>query len=213
MNEERAYTLTQEEGRMIFKTSLYRVEKESVLHKGIYSRELASMLSSATITGIIYIYIAFHYTTTPILYPVLLAIFIIAFVGLRETLFREKELTVIFDKVNGTATLLWPGILFKRKETIPLDDIESVMVGSKRIIPENIDGIEFVERISRQHGSAVPGLGEEKEFVTLNLRLRDGSERIIYAQRIGKRIGEEPGIPIREIRKFLHGEDRFAKKG
>jgi hypothetical protein len=207
MSEARPYTLTHDKERLIFMTSSYRAEKESVLHRGIYSRELASMLSSASITGAIYIFIAFNYSVNIFHYLALLIIFILAFIGLRETIFKEKELKVIFDKSSSTATLIWPGILFKRTETFSFDDVESVRIGSKRIIPENIDGIEFVERISRQHGSAVPGLGEEAEFVTLNLQLKDGSERLIYAQKIEGRVNGEPDIPINEIRSFLNAQE------
>jgi hypothetical protein len=80
-----------------------------------------------------------------------------------------------------------------------LDHISSIEVGSIKYVPENIDGIDFVQRISLQHGSAVPGLGNEEEYITLLLKLTDGSERIIYAGRSE----EEPELPITEMRNFL----------
>jgi|GEM_PF-2791212 hypothetical protein len=212
MDKDRPYTLNVEKERLIFMTLSYRAEKESVLHKGIYSRELASMLSSATITGILYIYIAFNYSMHTLYYLILLIVFVLTFIGLRESIFKERALTLILDRTRRMATIMWPRVLWNKTETIPFDQIESVEVGSKRIVPENIDGIEFVERISRQHGSAVPGLAEEAEFVTLNLRLKDGSERLIYAQKIGGRIDEEPDIPLREIRAFLQEGNNLAKE-
>jgi len=212
MDRERPYRLSIEKERLIFMTSSYRAEKESVLHKGIYSLELASMLSSATITGILYIYIAFNYGITTFHYLLLLIIFVFGFIGLRASLFREKKLRLILDRGRRMATIIRPGILFNRREVIAFDQIDSVHVGTRRIVPENIDGIEFVERISRQHGSAVPGLGEEVEFITLNLRLKDGSERLIYARKITSRVGEEPEIPLREIREFLDKERGLAQE-
>lgn len=204
MVKEKPYTLTHDKERLIFITSSFRAEKESVLHQGIYSNELASMLTALTITGIVYVIIAFNYSVNIFHYIILIIIFILSFIGLRESIFKERQLKVVFDKSNRIARITRPGIVLNKTETIPFDDIDSVRVGSKRIQPENIEGIEFVERISRQHGSAVPGLGEETEFVTLNLRMRDGSERLIYANRIRETINGEPEIPLREIRDFLN---------
>jgi hypothetical protein len=80
-----------------------------------------------------------------------------------------------------------------------LDHISSIEVGSIKYVPENIDGIDFVQRISLQHGSAVPDLGNEEEYITLLLKLTDGSEQIIYAGRSE----EAPELPITEMRNFL----------
>jgi hypothetical protein len=82
---------------------------------------------------------------------------------------------------------------------IPLDHISSIEMGSIKFVPENIDGINFVQKISLQHGSALPGLGNEEEYIILLLKLTDGSERIIYADRSE----EEPELPITEMRTFL----------
>jgi len=194
--------LVHENGRLIFITSSFKAEKESVLHKGIYSNEFASMLSALAITGIVYMIIAFNYKVTILHYLLLITIFVLAFIALRESIFKERHLKVIFDKSDRTVRIIWPGP-FKKTETIPFKEIESLQVGSKKISPENIDGIEFVERISRQHGSVVPGLSEEVEFVTLCLQLRDGSERLIYAEKIEGKIDGEPEIPLREIKDFL----------
>jgi hypothetical protein len=79
--------------------------------------------------------------------------------------------------------------------------MKSVDIGSSQILPVNLDGIEFVQKISAQHGSPVPGLGEEKEFVTLLLKLTDETERIIYAEKIDNK--NEPVLPLNEIRGFL----------
>ena len=47
----------------------------------------------------------------------------------------------------------------------------------------------------------MPGLGEEKDFVTLLLKLTDGTERTIYTGKIDNK--NEPSLPINEIRDFL----------
>ena len=90
-----------------------------------------------------------------------------------------------------------------KKEVIPFGDIGSVEMGSTRYDPVNIDGIHFVQKISAQHGSAVPGLSESEEFVTLSIRKTDGSEKTIFA---GK-IEDEPDIPLNEIKDFMESNN------
>lgn len=71
-------------------------------------------------------------------------------------------------------------------------------------MPEDRDAARFVEKISRQHGSVVPGIGDKAEFVTLSLKLTDGTERLIYAQRIFD--NDVPDMPIKEIQDFIEGK-------
>jgi hypothetical protein len=136
-----------------------------------------------------------------LLYAVLIIVFILSFLGSKMFIFRDRFLKVIFDSDSRTAAITHPGIVSKRTETIPFSKIKSVEIGSRKFIPENIDGIHFVQKISLQHGSAVPELGAQEEFITLSLNLTDSTERLIFA---GK-IDEEPELPVNEIRNFLAG--------
>lgn len=45
---------------------------------------------------------------------------------------------------------------------------------------ENPDAVDFVQRISAMHGTAIPGFGEEKVSFLLKLILDDSTERVIY---------------------------------
>lgn len=200
MNSNKKYQIKVENDRLIFTTTSFQAEKESVLHKGIYTKEFASMVFASAICLFVYMNIAFiSYEIVFIHYLTIIFVFIIAFLGSRKLLFKEKYIEVIFNKADNTVSITRLGVITKNIEKIPLDNIKSVDVGSKKFIPENIDGIKFVERISLQHGSFVPRLGDEEEFIILSLRLTDGSERIIYA---GK-VEEEPEIPLKEIKDFL----------
>jgi hypothetical protein len=201
---EKNYQIKTEKDRLIFRTSFFHAEKTSVLHKGVYTREFASMLFASATCLFAYMVVVFI-SGEILLIHILIIIFIftIAFLVSRKTLFKEKYLEVVFNKSDNTVSIIRSGILKKRTEKIPLEHIKSIDVGSKKFTPENIDGIQFVERISLQHGSFVPGLGDEEEFITLSLRLTDGSERIIYAGKIEGKIGGEPEVPLKEIRDFL----------
>jgi hypothetical protein len=194
------YHINKQDDTLIFTTTSYKAEKTSVLHKGIYTKEFSSMLFASATGMFAYFIIRLISNETGLIhYIITILIFIVTFVGANSFIFNEKHLRVVFDRTNKTVTIIRYGIIRKNIEEIPFGNIESIKVGSRRFTPENIDGIRFVEKISLQHGSAIPGLGDEEEFVTLSLKLTDGSERIIYA---GK-IEDEPEIPLKEIKNFL----------
>ncbi len=203
MTQEKSYSINKDENQLIFTTFSFRADKGSVLHKGIYNYEFASMLSALILCGIIYMLLAFNYRMAVIHYLSIIVVFVFTFISFRKFIFRERRLKIVFDKSNKIARISWPTLISERNEEIPIDNIRSVETGSKKIVPENVDGIKFVEKISLQHGSAIPGLGDEVEFITLLLKLTDGSERLIYAEKIEGRVEGEPEVPLKEIRDFL----------
>jgi hypothetical protein len=185
---------------LTFTTGFFRAEKSSVLPKGVYSREFSSMLSAAAICVIVYMLLTlFGDMSYAFRIAFLMAVYIIFFLGARKFIFNENELKAVFDKKSGMLEVITSRPLIKKRRTHSLNNIQSVEVGSKQFIPENIDGIRFVEKISAQHGSYVPGLDKTEEFVTLSVKFKDGGEQIIFA---GK-IEDEPEIPLREINNFL----------
>ncbi len=203
MNNKERYQIKTEKDCLFFKTSYFKVEQKSVLHKDIYSKEFSSMLSASLIC--ILAYMTINYLTNAHVFfylPVLILVFISAFLVSQRLLSREKYLEAVFNRGLNTVSITRPGIFKKKIEEIPLENIKAVVVGNKIFIPENPDGIKFVEKISLQHGSFIPGLGEEEEFVTLSLQLADGSERIIYAGSID----DEPYLPLKDIEQFLRGK-------
>jgi hypothetical protein len=199
MNNKK-YQLTVEHNKLIFTTSSFKAEKTSVLHSGVYTKEFASMLFASATSLLAYMLSGSLSSNLNIIrYLVITFVFIISFLGSRKFVFKERFLKVIFNKSDNTVSVIRPGIIRKNIEKIPLQNIVSIELGSKKFIPQNIDGINFVQKISLQHGSAVPGLSEEEEFITLLLKLTDGTERVIYA---GK-IEEEPEVPLKTIKDFL----------
>jgi hypothetical protein len=202
MKDESTYKIRRTENELIFETGSYSAEKSSVLHSGVYSREFSSMLlASALCLGI---FVASGYMVDDARLKRFIAsiiFFIPLFLMSRKTLFRDRVLRLMMDADSDTALLTRPGILTDRKEKIPFENIVSIDIGSRRFAPDNPDAVQFVQKISAQHGSPVPGLGDIEEYVTLSLKLTDGSERIIYAGRIE----DEPELPVNEMRKFLGG--------
>lgn len=196
------YQLETEDDKLVFRTSFFKAEQTSVLHPGVYTREFSSLLfaSAACIAS----YIMLSGRSPIVRYAVLILIFIASFIGANKYIFKERVLQVVFDRSDKTVYMAQTGPLTRKSEKIPFADIKSVELGSRTFVPENVDGINFVQKISAQHGSAVPELGEVDEFITLSLKLQDGTERMIYAARLnGGKIDGEPEIPVREIRNFL----------
>ncbi len=211
MNSSKKYQIEIEKDRLIFRTALFRAEKGSVLHKGVYTKEFASMLFASAICVSVYM-VMVNDEITFFHHLIVLSVFIITFLGSRKFLFKERSIEVVFDKPNNTLRITRPRLIKKKIEEMPLDNIRSVSAGSKKFIPQNPDGIKFVERISLQHGSPVPGLGDEEDFITLLLNLTDGSERIIYAEKIEGKIDGVSEIPLKEIRNFLAADLHRLKK-
>ena len=201
MTQKEPYTIIAELNKLCFRTHLYEADSESMLHKGIYNYEMASILSATMIATTVYVILALYFKVTAIHFIASTLMFIIAFVSLRKFIFRERDLEIVFDKTRKVATLCTPRLVGMRTEKISFDNILSIEAGSRHILPANIDGIEFVQKISAQHGSPMPGLGEEKNFVTLLLKLTDGTERTIYTGKIDNK--NEPSLPLNEIRDFL----------
>lgn len=197
------YKIKIEGDKLVFITSSFKAERSSVLHSGVYTNEFSSMLLASAAAMAAYMLTV---SRQPVVrYTVLIIIFAVSFIGANKYIFKERELQVVFDRKDKTVHMIQSGLFTKKREDIPFANIKSVDIGSRQFVPENIDGINFVQKISAQHGSAVPGLGEAEEFITLSLKLTDGSERIIYAARIyGGEIDGEPEIPVREIRNFLN---------
>lgn len=202
MDQEKSYSIKSEGSTLVFRTSTFKAEKSSVLHSGVYSREFNSILFASGICMLTYIFLS-PSMAGPTLYAALTFALASAFMLSRKIIFREKILEVCFNKQSGTVSLVFSGAFSKKTEEMALSDIVSVEIGSKRFEPENKDGADFVQKISTQHGSPVPGLGETEEFITLSLRSRNGSERIIYAVKVK----EESEVPAQEIREFIFNQN------
>jgi hypothetical protein len=105
MTQKKPYTIITDMNMLYFRTHSYEADKESMLHKGIYNYEMASILSAMMLAGTAYVILALYLKVTVILYIASTLMFIIAFVGLRKFIFRERDLEIVFDKTMKVATL------------------------------------------------------------------------------------------------------------
>lgn len=180
----RNYTVITEEDKLIFTTPTYRADPDSVLHSGIYNREFSSALASAAVAGIVYMLVAFNTGNTIVRSLVFLLTFTVGFPFFRKFVFKEGLLEVVFNAVSGEAKIYTSWITKRLKETISIKNIKGISIESRKHEVENPDAVRFVKQISLQHGSVIPGFGEEKVLFLLKLHLSDGSERTIYSDNI-----------------------------
>ncbi len=197
------YDIKTDSNTMTFSTPFFKAEKSSVLHPGVYTKEFNSMLLSGAACLFVYMITEFMSHKLAILRYILLVVILVAtFIGGTKVLFKEKYLEAVFNKSEQSVTISYSGLFSKKVETLLFADIKSVDLGIKSFVPENIDGINFVQKISAQHGSAIPDLDQNEEFITVALRLTDKSERIIFAGRSDS----EPEVPFNEIKQYLENE-------
>jgi len=193
-----SYELNIMDNILTFTTSSFKAEKTSVLPSGVYSKEFSSMLLASALSASIYMLA--NVINNPVVRSALFLIFfIIFFYGSRKYIFYDKKLKITFNNNSKSAIITRPGIILNKTEVLPFTSIRSVKMGNRKFTPDNPDGVAFVEKISAQHGSYVPGLGDEEEFLTLSLVLTDGTERIFFAGHVE----DEPEIPLNKIRDHM----------
>lgn len=177
----RQYTICKEEDRLIFTTPSYKVGPDSVLHSGIYNREFSSMLASAAAAGTIYVIVAINSHNTLISSMTFLIFFAAGVLFFRKFIFRENLMKVVFDTASGEAKIYITWITEKLRETIAIGSIKEIRIERRKQEVENPEAVQFVKKISAQHGTVIPGFGKEKVLFLLKLCLADGTERTIYS--------------------------------
>jgi hypothetical protein len=181
VTKEKGYEVSVTGDVLVFSTSLFSAEPESVLHKGIYNKDFASVLSSLSVAGLVWAIPALNFRRTIFSHVVFAVIFIGGYPLFRTLVFKDRSLHALFDRGRGLAEISVTGLIRKKVESLPLSAVKSVLIETNKIEVKNPDAVEFVEKISAQHGTVIPGFGEEKTFFMLKLKLADGSDRMIYS--------------------------------
>lgn len=175
------YSLSKDNARLLFKTANFSAGQKSVLHSGIYNPEFSSWLASFTLAGIAYFILVMSFGKEIVFYAVFMALFIGTFPLFRRYVFREQFLETVIDRAEEKAVIVRHGIRKKVLETIPLSDITDIWIDTQKAEVVNRDGVEFVQKISAQHNTVIPGFGEETPFYCLKLRRNDGTDRVLFA--------------------------------
>ena len=179
--EYAAYRMDRDATRLVFRTASFVADRGSVLHSGIYNREFSSVLASFALAGLVYFLLVLNFGKEGFFYAVFMVLFIAAFPLFRKFVFREQFLEAVFDRAAAVAEIGVSGMRRKVLERMPLARITGIRIDTTKTEMANRDGVEFVEKISAQHGTVIPGFGEEKTFYSLILKFSDGRERTLFA--------------------------------
>jgi hypothetical protein len=179
--DDKGYSICREENRLTFRTPTFRVGPDSVLHSGIYNREFSSMLASATVAGVIYVIIALNSRSALLSSMAFLLVFAAGILFFRKFIFKRIVMEVVFDIGRGEVKIFRNWIKKSLRETISLGSIQKISIERTKEEAENPDAVEFVKKISAQHGTVIPGFGGETVKFLLKLGIADGTERVIYS--------------------------------
>ncbi|BCB96187.1 hypothetical protein JZK55_11090 [Dissulfurispira thermophila] len=177
----KTYHIDIKDNVLTFSTSSFKAEKGSVLHSGIYNRELASSLASGALVMLLGFFFASKFKTTAVFFIVTLLFFIISFVIFRTYIFLEPILYIIIDKTKGDIAIVIRRIFRKRSITSSLSELNDIRQDYLSVTPENPDGIRLVEQVALQHGTVIPGFGQTSEFYTVELEFKDAKRFIIFS--------------------------------
>jgi hypothetical protein len=112
---KKKYHITIGEDVLSFTTTSFQAEKESVLPKGVYTKEFSAMLCASAVSILAYMVISLTVDLIPFIHIfILVGIFITSFLLSRKFLFRKGALEVIFNKPENTACIRRPGMLKKK---------------------------------------------------------------------------------------------------
>jgi hypothetical protein len=197
--DEETYTLTMIEESLILTTSSFKAEKGSLLHSGIFSRELSSSFIAAIFVVVFLILLSLRHQLTAVHYFLGALFFALIFPLSRIYLFKEPQLETIFDKKSGNLTMTLRKPLGKRAIKKTLDSLRDITFEHMRFEPENPDGVAFVEKIARQHGTVIPGFGEAMDFYNVTLMVANEKYTIFTT-----RIVSEAEAVVDRLRSFVN---------
>jgi hypothetical protein len=203
---ERQFTLKVKNNTLLFRTSSYRAERGSVLHSGIYNRELtSSLVAGGLLVAVAIAVVLAGMSVTGYHFALAAAAFVGLFIFFRVYVFFEDFLEVIIRRDKGHISVFRKGFRSLRRAA-PLREVTGIRKGFTVIAPENPDGIKFVEKVALQHGTVIPGFGEVREYHTVNVEFSGGDTVMVFST-VEKADADEV---LAAMRRFTEG--RLAKE-
>ncbi len=202
MEKKKEYNISINKGSLIFTTTSFNAEEGSVLHTGIYSRELTSSLASgALLVGIAVMLVLMGIKVSIPLMAAGAVLFFVLMVLFRMYVFFEAVFRVEIDKSMGVINFFKKGFKSQR-ETVPLEKLRSIRWGVTLIVPENTDGIGVVKQISAQHGMPIPGFGETRELHSVVFEFKDERDIMVFSSEDQ----DEVDVVMDMMKNFVGGE-------
>ncbi|MFN3395695.1 MAG: hypothetical protein ACK4Z9_02720, partial [Thermodesulfovibrionales bacterium] len=155
-------------------------ERESILHRGIYNRELASALAASVLSGGLFVFLSARTGNKILLYIMSILVFSMAFIFFRTVILKESYLEAVFDKYSGQVSIVIKRPFRMLQSNFPIGSLSDIVLSHREFEPGNPDGIEVVEKVALQHGTVIPGFGEKRVFYSLELSFEPDRKTTIF---------------------------------
>ncbi|MBF0318588.1 MAG: hypothetical protein HQL01_02115 [Nitrospirae bacterium] len=180
-NKSQGYTLEHIGGSLVFTTESFKAEKGSVLHSGVYNREMASTFVSAGAAFFYFAAVALSGSLSHIHYIAAAVIFIILYPLSWRFIFKRASLGVILNKERDIVEIDITGIFRNKRILRTLNQLKDVTISHVKIEMGNPDGVAFVEKIALQHGTVIPGFGAAEDIYAVEFVFSDGGPVTVFS--------------------------------
>jgi len=177
-----AYQIEKSENGVVVRTTSFRTERRSVLHSGIFNRELASSLAAGAVMVIMGFFFALYFRITVVHFIAAVFVFAALFILFRMYAFREAVLETTFDMEKKTIRVLLKRTMGSRRQLYPMDALAGIRIHHLSMEPENMDAVKLVEKVAVQHGTVIPGFGKVEDFYFVELDFRE-KKIVIFSAR------------------------------
>lgn len=158
---------------MVVRTTSFRTERRSVLHSGIFNRELASSLAAGALMVVTGFFFALYFRITLVHFIAAVFTFAALFVLFRMFVFTETVLETVFDRQRRLITVSMKRTMGSRSGSYPMDGLTGIRIRHLSMEPENLDAVKLVEKVAVQHGTVIPGFGKVEDFYSVELGFRE----------------------------------------
>jgi len=181
MNEKQ-YHIETRGNTVVLNTVSFRAERRSVLHSGVFNKELASSLAAGAVIMAMSFFFALYFKITVLYLMAVVLVFAALFMLFRLYVFREAILVTVFDMEKRTITISLKSAIGGRTSSYSLNDLADIILHHISMAPENMDAVQLVERVAVQHGTVIPGFGKTEDFYTVELDL-GGKKIVVFSAR------------------------------
>lgn len=186
---------------LVIRARTFSPERGSVLHGGIFSKELASSFMATGLSLLfLLVVVLLGGRPGPVHYSLAVVVFIVCFVFSRIYLFSGAYLETVIDRKRACITIIRKGFFRSRIVRKPLGDLRDIALSTTKYEAEDSDAAQFVRRIAAQHGTVIPGFGERKIYHSVVLAIGEGS----YSVFASKSLREAEHVLCR-VRDFVSG--------
>lgn len=196
------YEILREGEILVIRTSSFSPERGSVLHSGIFSKELASSFVASGISLLFFLAVVLQKGHPGYVHYALgVAMFVVVFVLSRIYLFSGAYMETVIDRRRQRITINCKGLVRSRRVEKPLGELREMTMSTTEFDEENSDAVQFVSKIAAQHGTVIPGFGEKKTYHSVVLVFGDESYTIFSSRSL-----PEADVVLSRTRQFVLGK-------